>query len=331
MSYINRTIENTIIDVNKSYAAIILTGPRQVGKSTTLRHLSEPNRKEVTLDDLENRRMAQNDPELFLSIHKPPVLIDEVQYAPQLFSRIKIEIDNGAAPGSFWMTGSQPFRLMELAQESLAGRAAVLHMSSLSQSEIYGGGDRNVKPFSLDFGSLEARTKGKTPIDTAEQFERIWKGSLPGYISGQFPQRDIFYSSYLQSYISRDIKDMMAGVDSLIFTDFVRAAACRAGQMLNVHDIALDVNISDDTARRWLELLQKSDINFYLRPFSNNLLKRTVKTPKMYFFDTGLVSYLTKYSTPDILMNGAINGALFENYAVSEIIKSYYNRGVEPV
>jgi predicted AAA+ superfamily ATPase len=329
MSYIKRTIEKTISEVNKSYAAIILTGPRQVGKSTTLRHLSEPNRKEVTLDDLENRRMAQNDPELFLSIHKPPVLIDEVQYAPGLFSRIKIEIDNGFAPGSFWMTGSQPFRLMELAQESLAGRAAILHMSSLSQSEIYG--NANDTPFSVDLNRLEERTDSKKAIDTAEQFERIWKGSLPGYISGKFPQRDIFYSSYLQTYISRDIKDMMSGVDSLLFSDFVRAAACRAGQMLNVHDIALDVNINDDTAKRWLELLQKSDVIFYLRPFSNNLLKRTVKTPKMYFLDTGLVAFLTKYSTPEILMNGAINGALLENYVVSEIIKSYYNCGLEPV
>ncbi|MDR0957897.1 MAG: DUF4143 domain-containing protein [Clostridiales bacterium] len=329
MPYIKRAIESTISEVNKSYAAIILTGARQVGKSTTLRHLSESNRKEVTLDDLENRRIAQNDPELFLSIHKPPILIDEVQYAPQLFSRIKIEIDNVAAPGSFWMTGSQPFRLMKLAQESLAGRAAILHMSSLSQNEIYGNG--NDKPFSFELNSLEERTEGKKAIDTAEQFERIWKGSLPGHISGQFPQRDIFYSSYLQTYISRDIKDMLTRVDSLRFTDFVRAAACRAGQMLNVHDIALDVNVNDDTAKRWLELLEKSDVIFYLRPFSNNLLKRTVKTPKMYFFDTGLVAYLTKYSTPDILMNGAINGALLENYVVSEIIKSYYNNGFEPV
>jgi len=327
MEYIKRDIEATILDVTKSYAALILTGPRQVGKSTTLRKLGGADRTEISLDDFEARRIAQTDPELFLSMYKPPVLIDEVQYAPQLFSRIKIEIDNGAAPGSYWMTGSQPFRLMELAQESLAGRVAILHMSSLSQHEIYGG--IFSEPFKLSLQKLQERAKGRAPIDTAEQYERIWNGSLPGYISGKYPQRDIFYSSYLQTYINRDIKEMQEDIDSIRFSDFVRAAACRAGQMLNIHDIALDVGVSDDTAKRWLGLLEKSDVILYLRPFSNNLLKRTIKTPKMYFFDTGLVAYLTKYSSPEILMNGAINGALLENYVVAEIYKSYENLGLE--
>ena len=329
MTYIPRDIEATILAVAESYAALILTGPRQVGKSTTLRHLSGAGRKEVSLDDFEARRIARTDPEMFLSMYKPPLLIDEVQYAPQLFSRIKIEIDNGAAPGSYWMTGSQPFRLMELAQESLAGRAAILHMTALSQREIYGGDSR--EPFTLRFSALQERIKGRTPIDVPEQYERIWKGSLPGHISGKYPQRDIFYSSYMQTYIGRDIKEMQEDIDALRFADFVRAAACRAGQMLNVHDIALDVGVSDDTAKRWLGLLERSDVIFYLRPYSNNLLKRTVKTPKMYFFDTGLVAYLTKYSSPEILMNGALNGALLKNYAVAEIMKSYGNLGLEAV
>ena len=329
MEYIKRDIELTIREVSKSYAAVIVTGPRQVGKTTTLRQLAESGRTEVTLDDEEARRLAKNDPELFLSIYKPPLLIDEVQYAPEIFSRIKIEIDNGAKPGSYWMTGSQPFSLMALAQESLAGRVAILHMASLSQHEIYGG-EKN-EPFSIELVKLQGRTKGRNKIDTAQQYERIWKGSLPGHISGQYPQRDIFYSSYLQTYIQRDIREMYEEVDYLQFADFVRAAACRAGQMLNVHDIALDVGVSDDTAKRWLGLLEKSDVIFYLRPFSNNLLKRTIKTPKMYFFDTGLVAYLTKYSSPDILMNGAINGAILENYVVSEIIKSYGNYGLEAI
>jgi predicted AAA+ superfamily ATPase len=152
---------------------------------------------------------------------------------------------------------------------------------------------------------------------------------MPGLISGKYPNRDVFYSSYMQSYIQRDIGDMMTRVDALQFADFVRAAACRAGQMLNVHDIAGDVGVTDDTAKRWLQLMEKSDVIFYLRPFSNNLLKRTVKTPKLYFFDTGLVAYLAKYSTADILMNGAINGAILENYVVAEIIKSYSNAGLD--
>jgi predicted AAA+ superfamily ATPase len=329
VDYIKRDIEPTILEISKSYSALIITGPRQVGKTTTLLKLAEDGRGYVTLDDMENRRMAQNDPELFLSLHPAPLLIDEVQYAPELFSRIKIEIDNGAEPGSYWMTGSQAFRLMELAQESLAGRVAILRMSSLSQHEIYGSGE--CKPFSLTFDALQGRAATGTAVDTAVQYERIWRGSMPGYVSGKFPNREVFYSSYLQSYIQCDIGDMMSRVDSLQFADFVRAAACRAGQTLNVHDIALDIGVTDDTAKRWLRLMEKSGVIFYLRPYSNNLLKRTVKTPKMYFFDTGLVAYLAKYTTPEILLNGAINGAILENYVVAEIIKSYANCGVEPI
>jgi predicted AAA+ superfamily ATPase len=224
---------------------------------------------------------------------------------------------------------------MKLAQESLAGRAALLHMPSLSQREMYGGGwpagSGADAPFSLALDRLRVRTEGGESIDAAQQYERVWKGSLPGHISGRYPQRDIFYSSYLQTYIQRDIKEMYAEADDLQFADFIRAAACRAGQMLNVHDIALDVAVSDETARRWLGLLEQSGVIFYLRPFSNNLLKRTVKAPKMYFFDTGLVAYLTKYSSPEILMNGAMNGAILENYVVSEILKSYGNCGQEAV
>jgi predicted AAA+ superfamily ATPase len=329
MAYLKRDIESTILDVSQNYAAVMVTGPRQVGKTTTLRQLADANRTQVTLDDEEARRLAKTDPEMFLSLYTPPLLIDEVQYAPELFSRIKIEIDNGAVPGSYWMTGSQPFHLMRLAQESLAGRVALLSMSPLSQHEIYGG--ETGAPFSLELSQLKERAEGRTKIDTAQQYERIWRGSLPGHISGQYPQRDIFYSSYLQTYIQRDIGEMYAEVDYLQFADFVRAAACRAGQMLNVHAIALDVGVSDGTARRWLGLLEKSGVIFYLHPFSNNLLSRTIKAPKMHFFDTGLVAHLTRYSSPEILMNGAINGAILENYVVSEIIKSYGNRGLEAI
>jgi predicted AAA+ superfamily ATPase len=326
--YIKRDIEQTILDVSQSYSAVIVTGPRQVGKTTTLKQL-DPNRRYVTLDDIEMRQLAQTDPELFLSLNPAPLLIDEVQYAPQLFSRIKIAADNGAAPGSYRMTGSQTFKLMELAQESLAGRAAILRMTSLSQHEIYGHGE--LQPFRVDLPTLQSRVACGAKADTAEQYERIWKGSMPGYVSGKFPQREVFYGSYLNSYIARDIGDMQSRVDALQFADFIRAAACRVGQLLNTHDIALDVGVSDDTAKRWLLLLEKSGVIFYLRPYSNNLLKRTVKTPKMYFFDTGLVAYLTKYSTPEILMNGAINGAMLENYVVAELMKSYSNLGFEPI
>lgn len=330
MEYIKRAFENKFLELNKEYSCILLIGPRQVGKSTMLEHLMEgTNRRVITLDDLENRKLAKTEPQLFLEMYPAPILIDEIQYAPELFSYIKIAIDKGAPAGSYWLTGSQAFRLMDLAQESLAGRTAILHMSSLSQSEIYAHGI--VKPFTVDLTELNLRKDTLAPATAMEMYERIWKGGMPGLASGKYKDRDVYYSSYISTYIDRDVADMVDGIDKLIFADFIRAAACRAGQMLNIHDIASDVGISDDTAKRWLQVLEKSEIIFFLRPYSNNLLKRTIKTPKMYFFDTGLVAYLTKYVSPDILMNGAINGAILENYVVSEIRKSYFNNAKEPI
>ena len=328
MAYIHRTLEQKIMDISRDYSCLLLIGPRQVGKTTMLEHLMEGSgRQKVTLDDVENRRLAQSDPALFLEMHPAPVLIDEVQYAPQLFSYIKINVDNGAAPGSYWLTGSQAFQLMELAQESLAGRTAIVHMSALSQSELYGDG--TTEPLSLKLENLNRRKEHLSSCNSMEMFERIWNGGMPGHRSGRFTDRDVFYSSYIQTYINRDVSDMIPGVDKLLFADFIRAAACRVGQMLNTHDIAQDVGVSDDTAKRWLQVLEKSEVIFYLRPYSNNLLKRTVKTPKMYFFDTGLAAYLTKYSSPEILMNGAINGAILENYTVAEIRKTWLNSAKE--
>ena len=328
MAYIHRTLEQKIMDISRDYSCLLLIGPRQVGKTTMLEHLMEGSgRQKVTLDDVENRRLAQSDPALFLEMHPAPVLIDEVQYAPQLFSYIKINVDNGAAPGSYWLTGSQAFQLMELAQESLAGRTAIVHMSALSQSELYGDG--TTEPLSINLEKLNRRKEHLSSCNSMEMFERIWNGGMPGHRSGRFTDRDVFYSSYIQTYINRDVSDMIPGVDKLLFADFIRAAACRVGQMLNTHDIAQDVGVSDDTAKRWLQVLEKSEVVFYLRPYSNNLLKRTVKTPKMYFFDTGLAAYLTKYSNPEILMNGAINGAILENYTVAEIRKTWLNSAKE--
>jgi len=328
MEYIKRDIDPIVLEASKSYSAVIITGPRQVGKTTTLRRLLGEGRRFVSLDSKENRRLAQTDPELFLSFHPAPVIIDEVQYAPELFSYIKMEIDNGAPPGSYLMTGSQMYQLMKLAGESLAGRAAILRMSGLSQHEIYGLGA--CLPFTVNLHDLQKRTVCGKPTDVIGQFERIWNGSLPAHISGKHGNRDIFYSSYIDSYIDRDIKDMVDLKDEFLFRDFVRAAACRAGEMLNIHAIASDVGVSDETAKTWLGYMEKSGVIFYLRPFSNNLLNRTIKkTPKLYFFDTGLVAHLTKYSSPEILMHGAINGAIFENYVVSEIVKTYTNNGLE--
>ena len=328
MPYIRRTLEKCVRRISEEYSCLLLIGPRQVGKTTMLEHLmAGTNRTEVSLDDVENRRLAKNDPELFLELHPAPVLIDEVQYAPELFSSIKIRVDRGAAPGSYWLTGSQAFQLMELAQESLAGRVAVIHMSALSQSELYGDG--TTEPLSLDLRKLNDRKAHLAGCNSTQMYERIWNGGMPGHRSGKYRDRDVFYSSYIQTYINRDVTDMIPGVDKLLFADFIRAAACRVGQLLNVHEIARDIGVSDDTAKRWLQVLEISEVVFYLRPYSNNLLKRVIKTPKMYFFDTGLVAYLTRYTSPGILMNGAINGAILENYTVAEIRKTWLNSAKE--
>lgn len=326
MNYIKRDMEKLINELNKEYSCILITGPRQVGKTTMLEHI-DSNRNVVTLDDFQERNLAKSDPEMFLKIHKAPLLIDEVQYAPELFTYIKIAIDRGAEPGSFWLTGSQSYKLMRLSQESLAGRIAILNLTSLSQHEIYGKDD-NI-PFDVTLYNLDKRLELNTHANPNEIFNRIWKGAMPGLISEKYTNRDIFYSSYLSTYISRDVKEETSIENEMKFIDFIRATAARVGQVLNIHSIASDVEISDDTAKRWLNILEKSEIIYYLHPYSNNLLKRIIKAPKLYFFDTGLVAYLTRYSSPEILESGALNGAILENYIINEIKKSYINSGKE--
>ena len=291
MNFIERDLKTKIIDLNKEYSAILITGARQVGKSTLFETIMKDihsEREIVTLDDLEERALARKDPAMFLQVHEAPVMIDEVQYAPELFSYIKIAIDRGAAPGSFWLTGSQAFRLMELAQESLAGRVAILRLPPLSQHEAYGKDTGS--PFTVNLNDIKNRRKTHTPAAMDEIYKRIWNGGMPGLISGKFTDRDVYYSSYIQTYIERDVSELIQGVDKLLFQDFIRSAASRIGEVLNVHAIASDVGINDDTGKRWLQVLEKSDIITLLRPYSNNALHRTIKAPKLYFFDTGLVA-----------------------------------------
>lgn len=330
MNYIKRHIENKILELSRNFSAILLTGPRQAGKTTMLRELAEREnigRKYVSLDDLNERDMAKNDPAMFLQLHKPPVLIDEVQYAPELFTYIKIHVDEHHNAGDFWLTGSQIFRLMKGVQESLAGRVALLHMSPLSQREITGA---ECLPFTTDFEKLLGESKKISPVTTPEIFERIWKGSMPGIISEQYPDRNIYYSSYLSTYIERDVRELSGTIDALKFNRFVTAAAARTSQLLNYKALADDSDIDEITAKSWVNILETLGIIFLLHPYSNNVLKRTIKTPKLYFYDTGLVCYLTKWSSSEVLENGAMSGALLENFTVSEIVKGYQNAGVEP-
>ena len=284
-------------------------------------------RSYVTLDDLNERSLARTDPEIFLQLHKPPVLIDEVQYAPELFTYIKIYVDKNHRQEDFWLTASQVFKLMRGVQESLAGRVAVLSMTSLSQAEIDGVA---AAPFTVELNALSSRKAGRRPMDTPAVFDRIFSGSMPAIVSGQNTNRQIFYSSYLSTYIERDVRGLSDSIDSLKFLRFMTAVAARCSGMLNVSEIALDTDISYVQAKAWLQILETLGIIFYLHPYSNNLLKRLVKTPKLYFYDTGLVSYLTKWSSAEVLESGAMNGAILENYVVSEVAKSYLNCGAEP-
>lgn len=328
MKYITRNLENVVNQVTKEYSVVLVTGPRQAGKTTMLKKLMEgTDRGYVTLDDLNERNIAKTDPELFLQMHKPPVLIDEVQYAPELFTYIKIHVDKNHEPGAFWLTGSQVFKLMRGVQESLAGRVAVLSLTSLSQAEICGGA---MEPFTIDMEALSDRKNGRKEADVRAIFERIYKGSMPAVVSGANSNSRIFYSSYLATYIERDVKEMSDAIDSLKFLRFITAVAARCGQMLNFADIARDADINQVQVKSWLGILEALGIIFYLHPYSNNLLKRLVKTPKLYFYDTGLVCYLTKWSSAETLESGAMNGAILENYVVAEIMKTYLNCGREP-
>ena len=328
MKYITRSLETVVTQVTKEYPVVLVTGPRQVGKTTMLQKLMKgTNRGYVTLDDLSERSLAKTDPELFLQLHKPPVLIDEVQYAPELFTYIKMHVDKNHGEGAFWLAGSQVFKLMRGVQESLAGRVAVLSLTSLSQAEISGV---QTSPFTIDLDALEKRKANRISADTRGIFERIYRGSMPAIVSGYRSNSQIFYSSYLTTYIERDVKGLSDSIDSLKFLKFMTAVAARCGQMCNIAEIARDADINQIQAKNWLGILETLGILFYLHPYSNNLLKRLVKTPKLYFYDTGLVCHLTKWSSPETLESGAMNGAILENYVVAEIAKTYLGCGKEP-
>ena len=329
--YIQRHMERIVTELTQQYPAIMIVGPRQVGKTTMLEHLIAEEgrgRKKVTLDDLAERELAKTDPKMFFQLHKPPLLIDEVQYAPELFPYIKMMVDERKQPGDFWLTGSQLFKMMEGVQESLAGRVALLHLSPLSQSEILGSSENT--PFQIDLDVLARRQEQTAPCDTPTMFQRIYRGGMPALVTGKYESANIFYSSYIDTYMERDVRRLSSGIDSLKFLRFLRASAARTGQQVNYKGIADDAEIDQATAKSWLHILETLGIVFLLQPYSNNVLKRTVSTPKLYFYDTGLVCYLTRWTSAETAMEGAMNGALLENYTVAEVVKSYQNSGLEP-
>lgn len=324
-----RTLAKTIFEINQHFPVLLLTGPRQVGKTTLLELCADESRNYVTLDDLDIRQLAQRDPALFVQTYPAPLIIDEVQYAPELFSYIKIQVDKKKKNGLYWLTGSQKFHLMKGINESLAGRVAILDLLGFSQAEIDNRANLSI-PFLPTPEWINQAKHSSTPHKLIEIYKRIWTGSFPRIYQKDDSIRDIFYRSYVQTYIQRDVKDILNISNEISFYNFLVAIAARTGQLLNYADLARDVGIDNKTVKKWLSILEASGLVYLLQPYYRNITKRLVKTPKIYFLDTGLCSYLTKWTDAQSLEAGAMSGAILETYLFSEILKSYWHNGKEP-
>lgn len=325
--YIKRKIEDTILNVNSTFPVLMLTGPRQSGKTTLLSKLSEANRKYVTLDDPADRLFAKNEPTAFLERYSPPVIIDEIQYAPELFPYIKMYVDRHKNSGDFWLTGSQMFHMMKNVSESLAGRVGIVNLFGLSNNEITG---TLFDQYTTEKDELLKRIHTAKPMTLPDVFERIFKGGMPRLYEQPNVNQEEYYSSYVQTYLCRDIRELTQVADELTFYKFLCIAAARTGSMVNYDTLAKEAEISAPTAKQWLSLLVSSGIVILIEPYHNNALKRVVKSPRMYFLDTGLTAHLTKWSSSAVLESGAMAGEFFETYVVSEIYKSFVNVGKKP-
>jgi len=333
----DRTMTKVIHEFSQSFRVLLLTGQRQVGKTTLLEELARGKRRHITLDNPKLRKVAQNDPELFLSENPPPILIDEVQYAPEIFPHIKIYVDTHKnEKGAFWLTGSQKFSLMKGIKESLAGRIAILDLLGLSYREKvklpFSG-----KPFIPELFIKETtaarrhNTEQIKPLTAKEVYRRIWEGSLPEPVANKKLNREAFYASYIQSYIERDVRDFYNVEKPLQFYNFLSAVAARTGNLINYSSLARDIGIDVKTAQAWMGILERSGLVYLLQPYSPNVTRRVIKTPKVYFLDTGLCAYLCRWETPETLYAGALDGAILETWCFGEILKSYWHNGIDPL
>lgn len=326
--YIQRHLEAQILNASKYYPVVMVCGQRQVGKSTMLNHIKEPERRYVTLDDGNARRLASTDPALFFETYGYPLLIDEFQRVPSILLEMKKIVDQKALNGEdnngmFWLTGSQKFKMMKDVSESLAGRIAIFDMASLSTAEIEG---RPASIFHPDLDSLRKRLMDCKPKNIHEVYENIFRGGMPKLRATDL-DRDRFYMDYINTYIERDIKDLAQVGKLNEFYNFLVYMAARTGQELKYEEISNSIGISAPTAKQWVTILERSGIVFILKPYYSNITKRLVKTPKVYFMDTGLAAYLCRWPNAETLENGAMDGAFFETYVVTEIVKSYFNAG----
>ena len=324
--FIERHIKKAFLERMKWNGAIVVTGARQVGKTTLIENVA-PDIPKVELDDKLTLEMAKNATAQFMELNPPPVFIDEVQYAPEIFHYIKMIVDKSKKKGQYFLSGSQPFKLMKNISESMAGRAGILTMYGLSMREILN--EKWSEPFLPTTEYLLERRDTHQEMHIRNLWNTIWRGSYPElYEKPDYPW-DVFYSDYIKTYIERDVRDLARVGDELQFLHFLRLIAARTGQILNLSDVAKEVQISAPTARHWLSILETSGIAFLLYPYHNNFGKRVIKSPKVYLTDTGLSSYLARWNSPESLMTGAMNGAYFETFVINEIIKSYINNGKE--
>ena len=324
--YIARHLEHSIRTAAKMFSAVIVTGARQVGKTTLLMKVNGEI-PYLTLDDPLLLQSAMEEPGTFFKINPPPLILDEIQYAPELFPYIKMIADKDRKKGQFYMSGSQQFQLMKNVSESLAGRIGILNLMGLSQREI------NCVDFTLPFvPTVEYLTDRKASVQSLS-YKEVWRtihrGSMPEMQREEMDWQ-LFYSAYVKTYIERDVRQLTNIGDEVKFIKFITSLAANSGNLLNYASLSRDTGISEPTAERWISILVASNIIYLLQPYHNNVIKRAVKTPKVYFLDTGLAAYLTKWNTPEVLESGAAAGAFFETFVIAEIIKSYANAGKEP-
>lgn len=330
MKFIKRHAEKTIERLSSSYPAVLITGARQTGKTTLLKKITDSqNIQYLTFDDPIEEQSAKNDPKSFLEFHPYPFMFDEIQYIPDLFRYLKIQIDQNRQNGMYFLTGSQQFKLMETASESLSGRIGIVQLYPLSAREIRE--DENSESFipTKDFILARISSLKQRDSNIKKTWLSIYTGGYPEVVKGNVLPKD-FYANYLKTYIERDIKKLTQVTDEMQFLQFISVIASRTGQLVNYSDISKDCGISEVTAKKWLSLLVSSGLVYLLQPYSANIEKRVVKTAKLYFMDTGLAAYLTRWSNPDVMQSGAMAGAFFETYVISEIIKSFSNNGEEP-
>ena len=323
--YINRHSEKTVQELARMFGAVLVAGPRQVGKTTMLERLTD-GMNYATLDDPILRASAEEESGTFFKDYPPPVFVDEIQKAPALFEQIKMLLDRERKKGQFFLCGSQQFRMMKGVSESLAGRIGLVTLLGFSLRESHG------IAFDVPFLPTEEyfsqRKLNIANISYDEVWNTIHRGSMPELRDNPDFDWQMFYGAYVRTYIERDVRELSEIGDTVKFTKFMVAAAASTGQLLNLSSLARDVGISQPTAERWLSILVTSNLVYLLPPYSNNITKRAIKTPKLYFLDTGLAAYLTRWNTPEVLKNGAMAGAFFESFVLSEIVKSYYNRGI---